>query len=200
MLKELLKNTKFKSEIKLFYQKNKESVVDLILFGSVVKGKSKPNDIDLLVIFKNKINLDLSYSLRKSLEKLKFRIEITSKTYQDLFNPNFKARESFLTEGYSLILNQFISSGLGFDNFILFQYNLKNLNKSKRMMFYYALHGRKKTDTGILKKFDSKKFSENLILTPVMQEEQMKDFLNSWRLDFKSFPVLMPKRIIPILK
>lgn len=195
MLKELLKNTRFKSEIKKFYQKNRENIIDVVLFGSAVKGKARPNDLDLLLIFKSKVILDLSYALRKSLEKLGFKTEIVSKTYQDLFNPNFKARESFLTEGYSLILNNFISRGLGFNNFILFKYNLKSLNKSQRMMFYYALYGRKKTDIGMLQKLNSKKFSENLILTPVVQKELMKDFLNSWRLDFQEIPVLMPQRI-----
>ena len=200
MLKKLLKNTKFRTEIKKFYQKNKEEVIDIILFGSFVKGKQKPNDLDLLLLFKSKTNLDLSYTLRKSLEKLNFRVEVTSKTYMDLFDENFKARESFLTEGYSLILNKFISQGLGFNNFILFQYNLKNLNKSQRMMFYYALYGRKKTDSVILQKLNSKKFSENLILTPVTQKEPMKDFLNSWNLDFQKIPVLIPQRIIPLIK
>jgi len=195
MLKELLKNTRFKSEIKRFYQKNRETVIDIVLFGSAVKGKTKPNDLDILLIFKSKVILDLSYTLRKSLEKLGFKAEITSRTYQGLFTPDFKAREAFLIEGYSLVQNKFISRGLGFNNFILFEYNLKSLNKSQRMMFYYALHGRKKTDSGILQKLDSKKFSENLILTPVAREELMKDFLNSWELDFQEIPALIPQRI-----
>lgn len=200
MLQELLKNTKFKSEIKNLYQRNREEIVDVILFGSFVKGKQKPNDLDLLVVYKSKVNLDLSYHLRKSLEKLDLKAEIISKTYLDLFAEDFKARESILTEGYSLISKNFISQGLGFSNLILFNYSLKSLNKSQRMMFYYALYGRKKTDEGILKKLDSIKFSENLVLAPVNQESPMEDFFNTWKIDFQKIPVLMPQRIMPFLK
>ncbi len=47
MLKELLKNTKFLSDIRTFYRKNEKELIDIILFGSATKGKSKPSDIDL---------------------------------------------------------------------------------------------------------------------------------------------------------
>ena len=36
-----------------FYKKN--NLIDILLFGSIVKGKDKPNDIDLLIISLNKI-------------------------------------------------------------------------------------------------------------------------------------------------
>ena len=50
MLKKLLKNAVFKSEIRKFFRKNESEIVDIILFGSIVKGKEKPRDIDILII------------------------------------------------------------------------------------------------------------------------------------------------------
>ena len=79
MSKNLLKNTRFKREIKFFFKKNNE-ILDIILFGSSIKGKDKPNDIDLLIIYKTKKDLDTSYELRKKLNKLGFNVSISDKT------------------------------------------------------------------------------------------------------------------------
>jgi len=199
MLKELLKNTKFLSDIRTFYSKNEKEVIDIILFGSVIKGKSKPSDIDLLIIYKSKDNIDLNYQLKKQLEKYKLNMQITSKIYPDIFKTNFKARESILSEGYSLVNNISISEGLGYSNLKLFKYELKNLNKSERMRFYYALYGRNNAE-GVLKDLNAKKFSDTIILCPIANSENMTEFFNSWKLVYLEMPVLIPIRMSDIFK
>ena len=199
MLKELLKNTKFLSDIRTFYNNNEKEVIDIILFGSVIKGKSKPSDIDLLIIYKSKDNIDLNYQLKKQLEKYKLNMQITSKIYPDIFKTNFKARESILSEGYSLVNNISISEGLGYSNLKLFKYELKNLNKSERMRFYYALYGRNNAE-GVLKDLNAKKFSDTIILCPIANSENMTEFFNSWKLVYLEMPVLIPIRMSDIFK
>ena len=54
MSKEQLKNTKLKSELKDFLKKNRHILLDIIIFGSFIKGKEKPNDIDILILYKDK--------------------------------------------------------------------------------------------------------------------------------------------------
>ena len=199
MLKELLKNTKFLSDIRTFYNNNEKEVIDILLFGSIIKGKSKPSDIDLLIIYKSKDNIDLNYQLKKQLEKYKLNIQITSKIYPDIFKANFKARGSVLSEGYSLVNNISISEGLGYSNLKLFKYELKNLNKSERMRFYYALYGRNNTE-GVLKDLNAKKFSDTIILCPIANSENMAEFFNSWKLVYLEMPVLIPIRMSDIFK
>ena len=199
MLKELLKNTKFLSDIRTFYNNNEKEVIDILLFGSIIKGKSKPSDIDLLIIYKSKDNIDLNYQLKKQLEKYKLNIQITSKIYPDIFKANFKARGSVLSEGYSLVNNISISEGLGYSNLKLFKYELKNLNKSERMRFYYALYGRNNAE-GVLKDLNAKKFSDTIILCPIANSENMAEFFNSWKLVYLEMPVLIPIRMLDTFK
>lgn len=196
MLKELLRNKRFLSEIKNFYKKNSDEVIDILLFGSIVRGKEKPRDIDLLIIYKSKENFDLNYQLRKIARKHYPNIEVTSRTYQKLFDPAFLAAESFLSEGFSLIMNKHISKGLGYSPMTLFRYDLKGFSKSKRMRFYYALYGRKKHEEGILKKTQSVKFSDTVILTPINYAEETREFLDVWKINFIETPILIPLRII----
>lgn len=190
----LLKNTKFLSEVNRFFKENEEEIIDIILFGSTVKGKEKPGDVDILILFKKKKNIDLGYKLRKKLEKLGLETEITLKTYKELFESSFIAREAVLSEGYSLITKKSLAKGLGYTNLILFKYSLKGFNKSMRMRFYYSLYGRGK-EKGMLKELNVIKFSETILLCPVENEEMMKEYLNNWNMEYKEFPILIPTRI-----
>lgn len=199
MLKKLLKNTKLLNEIKKFYHENEKEIIDILLFGSATRGKENPSDIDILAIYKSKDNMELSYKLKKQLERYKLNIQVTSKKYADLFKPGFKAREAVLSEGYSLINNTFISRGLGYGNMKMFRYELKKLNKSQRMRFYYALYGRDSSG-GILKDLNAKKFADTILLCPIENSESLKEFLERWNLSYLEVPALIPERIIGILK
>lgn len=193
MLDKLLKNIKFRSEVKNFFSQNKEKLIDIILFGSITRGKEEPKDIDIFILYKDKVDLNLDHILKKKLEKL--NIQITSKSYKELFESSFKAREAILSEGYSLILNKKISKGFGFINFVLFRYELKGKNKSERMRFYYSLYGRGK-EKGILDKLKGLKFSGSTIFCPIESAEEMKEFFQNWNINYTNFPTLIPERIV----
>lgn len=194
MLKDLLKSKKFLKIINNFLKK--PEVVDVLLVGSVIRGKEKPNDIDLFVIYsENAKNLiDLDYSLRKELKEISKDFEITGSRYSELFKPEFIAREAVLAEAYSFRTKKFFSQGLGYQNLVLFKYSLKELNKSKKMQFYYALHGRGK-EKGLLKQNQCYKFSEGILLCPAINSETIKNFLERWKLKYLNFPILIPNRI-----
>jgi predicted nucleotidyltransferase len=194
MLRELLKNTQLMSKINGIIKENRDEILDIVLFGSSVKGKEKPRDIDLLVIYKSKINTELNYKIKKEFEILGIEVDLVSKSYEGLFNSSFLARESYLSEGYSLIQRKFIADGLGFKPMALFRYDLRHFNKSQRMRFYYSLYGR--NAEGMLKKLRLYKFSERIILAPVEESEKVKEYLNSWNIKYLDVPILIPSRIV----
>lgn len=194
MLKELLKNTKLMSKIDEISRHYKDEILDIVLFGSIIRGKEKPKDIDVTVVYKTKINSDLSYKIKKEFEVLGFEIDLISKSYNDLFNASFVARESFISEGFSLIQRKFIAEGLGYKPLILFRYVIKNLNKSLRMRFYYSLYGR--NAEGMIKRLKLYKFSERIIIAPVEVSEEVKEYLNSWNINYTEIPILIPARIV----
>lgn len=195
MLHELLKNKEFISAVHDFYRKHTKEVLDIILFGSSVKGKQRPKDIDLLLLFRTREDLDVTYELRKKLKDFKIETQVISKTYFQLFDKNFRAREAFLGEGFSLIKRQFISEGLGYSNIALFKYELKGFPQSKRMRLQYAFYGRDKK-SGIVKELKLIKFSNTIFLCPVVNTENLKEFFESWEIKFEEFPVLIPERIL----
>ncbi len=62
------------------------------------------------------------------------------------------------------------------------------------MRFYYALYGRD-YKSGIIKEFKAIKFSDSIIIIDSEKEYLMKEFLDNWKLEYTSFPILIPTRI-----
>ena len=199
MLRNLSTNTKFKSIVMGFFRRNKEEILDIILFGSSVREKEKPRDIDILVIYKIEKNIEKSYELKKELDREWNNVEIIDKTYSELVEGSFKAVEGILAEGYSLIYDKFLAGGFGYMNLHLFRYELKNLNKSERMRFYYSLYGRAESQSGMLKELNAIKFSDSILLCPVYSIERAKEYLKTWKINFIEFPILIPSRLKTII-
>lgn len=195
MLRELLKNKEFLRIIKESLKK--QEIQDIILFGSLIRGKEKARDIDLLILFvpsvKNVTNI--MHEIRKKLEKISKKFHIIGKECNEIFDPSFLAREAILSEGFSMKQKKYIAESLGYKNLIIFRYDLKNMNKSKRMQFYFALHGRNK-ETGILKKNKCFKFSERIIICPIENSETIKTFLEHLKINYIEFPIIIPERVV----
>lgn len=169
-------------------------VDDIIVFGSIVRGKNKPQDIDVVVVFKNKVNKNMEYKIRKELEKNYNNISIISKTKKYLLSNDFDAREGVLFEGISLLSGEMINNNYGFSSLGMFKYNFKGWDQLKKTKFYYALNGRA-DHKGILESLECIKLSDNLILAPLNKVESVKEFLDSWNIEYKYIPILLPKRL-----
>ncbi|MFQ6052044.1 MAG: nucleotidyltransferase domain-containing protein [Methanosarcinales archaeon] len=178
--------------IKEFYSLNKEKIFDVILYGSSVRGKGIPRDIDILIIFKKELRqdeyYDLPYELRKKLEKLDLNVDVKGKTLEEIFDPNFLARSSIFLEGYSLLKREFLVEELGFRGYTMFNYSLENLPQSKKIGFRYALKGR--NGNGVLQTLNGKHIGSGTILIPVENTEEFKSFLERWNVNFKESRIL----------
>jgi len=193
MSKSLLKNIKLIREINKFLKKYKKDIIDIILFGSLIRQKYRPGDIDILILFKEKESTDISYELRKIIKKFSYNVEITNRTYKNLFSSSFLPREDILTEGYSIVLGKKISEGFGYKSLNLFIYSLKKLSKSRRIMFHYALEGRD-GKLGTLKEIHGIRVASATILIPIENTERFEEFLKYWNIDYKRFGILISEK------
>jgi predicted nucleotidyltransferase len=174
--------------------KNNHRISDIILFGSAARGKEKPNDVDVLVLFKESVDKATEYKIRKELEKHYKGISTISKTEKDVFDESFDARESILFEGKSLITGRGLAGRHGFHSFGMFKYNFSGWDKLKKTKFYYALNGRL-GKRGIAEMLDCIKLSDLVILAPVEKVEMFREFLNSWKINYIYIPTLIPERL-----
>ncbi len=190
----------FAPKSKLLFKKYRSEVKDIILFGSQMRGKTISNDIDILILFRQKINKDIEYELKNLLQTAKSdsssNISIISKTQDTLVEESFDAREGILFEGFSLVRSKLIASDFGFMPYGLFIYNTKPLSNTDKTRFYYALNGRDSLKLkGMVIEHNLIKLSDNSILAPLHEIEPAKQFFEYWKMEYRYVPILLPQRM-----
>ena len=189
----ILNNMALKKALKKIIEKHTE-IDDIILFGSVIRGKEKPGDIDILVIFKIRIVKEIEYSIRKEIEKKYENVSIISKTQTTFHDPAFDARESILFEGKSLVHERTIAEQYGYNSVGMFKYYFTNWSKLQKTKYYYALNGRD-SQKGIAEQLGCIKLADGVILVPINKIEEFRSFLELWKLEYLYIPTLIPERL-----
>lgn len=174
------------------FAKSKD-IFDIILYGSKIKGKIETRDIDILIIFKEKPlkeRAEITQQFKEKISKEISELDIKTINLLELFKNDFLARQSILTEGYSLIDNVPFSEKMGFLSYSLFTYNLKNLNHNSKTKFTYSLIGRNK-EPGILKKLNAKPLGKGAVLLPIENSSFFEDFLKKWKINYNKKNILL---------
>jgi predicted nucleotidyltransferase len=147
---------------------------DIIIFGSAVKGKKIPNDIDLALILKEK-NIDKIDKIKKDIDDAKVHIEVV--TQESLLKT--KISLNILLEGYSIEKKDFLRNLLDLKPVKLFLYNLKGFNRSKKSIFSMAL-------TKNLKKMGGKRIAPGAVIISIDQSGYFNEFLEGWQIKYKT--------------
>jgi len=181
-----------KSTCKKFIKKfKKKNIIDIILFGSSVKGAIEIRDIDILLIFLNETLKERAIISQELKTELKNEIKVDIKTInlEELFEKEFLARQGILVEGYSLLDDAPFSKKMGFVGYSLFAYSLRNLNHNEKTKFTYALIGRKQI--GILKKLNAESVGRGSVLIPIKNSLIFEEFLKKWNINYKKKNILV---------
>jgi len=154
--------------------KNNKEVIDVILFGSFVKNKIKPNDIDIALLMNEKKN-----EVRADLKKIIPNADITLLSLEDYSHVIFL---TLIKEGYSIKEDNYLHNIYRTKPVKIYRYNLKQLTSSKKVMFERALKNIK----------DIERLSNRVILVPLERSGEFEDFLKHWEMDIdtKSYELL----------
>jgi len=78
--------------------------------------------------------------------------------------------------------------------FFLLRYSMKGLTNSERMRFYYSLYGRAKKDKGMVDELSLVKFSREVLICPPSKLEELKQYLESWKITFKVIKIMVDEK------
>lgn len=189
MISKKLLNSQTLNLIKDFKKKRIE-IWDVVVYGSFARGKINARDVDVAIILSSKTTLnkklELAQELKYSLNKiLKFKIDVKSIDLSDLIDPLFIARKAILAEGFSLTKKKNLAEIFGFEQFYLFSYNLNGLSHSEKVMFQYALKGRR-GEKGLLKITKSEQLGKGVIKAPLQHSEEFKSFFEKNKINYKN--------------
>lgn len=165
---------------------NSKNIFDIVVYGSSVKSKENPNDLDIVIIFLNE-KLDNMLKIAQEYKNIiKDKIknpDVKAINLIEFFDKNFLAREGILLEGYSVFYEEPFSSRLGFKGYVIYCYSLKKLNHNEKTKFTYALIGRR--SEGILKKVNAIILGKGAVAVPIENSVFFEDFLKKWNVDYK---------------
>ncbi len=183
MLKELEKCLKAE-------QKDK-TIFDIVIYGSAVKGKREPNDIDIVVIFREgdlKKRLNKIQAIKKEI-KLNQNVDIKGILLEELFHHDFFARCGIFLEGISLFDGKPFAHKIDFAGFSLFVYDLKNKNHTEKVKFNYVLSGR--STNGILKNLEGKSLGPGVVQIPLRNSLEFEEVLNTHSVNYTKKNILI---------
>ena len=163
-----------KEELRLFLRTSKD-VFDIILFGSYVKGKTIPEDIDIAVISKTRESKPL-LELRHKLKRIEKRFHLELIPLDEIYkNPLWT---QLTLEGYSLKENKYLKNLLGIKPMKLYRYNLTSFPKSEKVQFHRGLNRALEISKG-------KRLGPGVILIPFKMTGYVEEFFDRWKLKYK---------------
>jgi len=170
---------------KEIYKKYRKEIIDIVVFGSFVKGKILPKDIDICIIFREKINEEINKTLRKEVE-----VHISSLLIDNFFSKPHSLAKTLLREGISLVNKKNLSENLGFFQHVLYYYSLKDKKQTEKTKIVYVLKGRNKKK-GFVKSVDGEWLADSCFIVPVNADNEIISIFNKWQVKFERKNILI---------
>lgn len=149
------------------------NIVDLIVFGSTVKGRDRPKDLDLAVLVKDeeKLSLQQISEIRERSRDTFENIDTEVLSPSELFTADITLR--ILMEGYSLREEDFLSGILGIKPCNIYSYSLKDLNRSEKTRFNRTLKQ-------AVEEVGGEKIGRGVVKVPRKYSGKLEDIFSRW--------------------
>lgn len=146
--------------------KNREKLVDILLTPS--------REVLFIVGLSREIR-----ELKREIDRLLSNLDYEFLELSEVFS-NLKR----VAHAKSLLDNREFLDKLGIKLLVEYHYQLDSLDQSEKMMFNYALEGRRKMK-GIIHELNGMKLARSLVLIPKENAEEFENFLNAWKVKYK---------------
>ena len=174
-------------------EKKDNAIFDIVVYGSLVKGKTTARDVDIAVIFLEgtlRERLDKIQNIKNKIKpKISQELDIKQLLLKDLFSSDFLARTGILLEGESIFKGRKFCETLGFRAFSLFWYDLKGLTHARKVKFNYILAGRSGFK-GIIRHLEGERLASGAVKMPMQNSIEFEDVLKANEVNYKKKDIL----------
>lgn len=164
--------------------KAEKALFDVVLFGSYIKEKSRPGDIDICLVFR----ADAKQTEIDRIAPVFKGCHVEHLALPELYKEPLW--QTLIHEGYSLTKGKPIHEILGFKSQMIFTYNLEKLSPVKKSMFSHAMFGRDGA-SGILGQSKGVVLGRGAVMTPVTSSEKVREFLDTWGVEYSVVKALV---------
>lgn len=158
-----------KKNLRKVWKRFDNIIDDVIIYGSFVKSKDKPKDIDVALISGKKDYVIMGEFKSAIPEK----IHLEFFTYEKLYETSIGL--SIISEGFSIKHNKFLKEMSGANPMKVYSWEIKKLKPSEKRQFNRALKD-------ILKRFKGTKLGAGTAFIPAEQSGAFEDFLKVWEI------------------
>src|SRR3989338_1094662 len=180
--------SKLLPELKTYQKKLKklldDNLVDILIFGSLVKG-GRPKDIDVALLVKEKAKVD-TLKMKKILQGI-----ISKEIDVQILDINSIYSSLWLTlikEGFSVGKNNFLSSLYKIKPAVLYKYSLQKLTKVQKVQFERGIKNVLGQEGNFL--------TRSVVLVPLQLKNRMMEFLKNWDIYYES----QEYELLPLLR
>lgn len=167
----------------------KENILDIIIFGSAVKGKEKLEEVDLAIIFKE-IKKDLIDEFNKKTKNLKIETHLSTVNIKDFFRKPPPLINTILREGFSLRNNKPLAQGYDFSSCLMYIYQLKGMKATEKVKFIYLLRGRT-GEKGFIEKNKGKWLAKQVFIIPLEKEKDIEEIMKKFKIKYQKHFLLI---------
>lgn len=183
----MLKNLKEFSKLKIEWKCWKDQVVDIVVFGSFVRGKFNPNDIDVCLIFRSKVDLGIVKKVQVILGE---NFHVCSLVVDNFFTNFHSLAKTVLYEGRSLITNKNLIETFAMESRVLYSYDLSRETSVRKVQIVYLLRGRK-TGEGLVKQWNGEFISNSSFIVPLGCDSEVQEVLDKWKVKYQRKRLLL---------
>ncbi|MBN1156655.1 nucleotidyltransferase domain-containing protein [Candidatus Woesearchaeota archaeon] len=154
-----------------------EEIVDIFLFGSFVKGKEEPEDVDSCIVFRNKVDLEL---VNKIKETAGINLHVSMLTADNFFQKFHSLAQTVLFEGVSIIDDRILADKYNLKAALLYKYDISSMSQSKKTRFVRLLRGK----NNLVQKLDGEFIAPGVFILPVKNDGKIMEFLDFWNIKY----------------
>jgi predicted nucleotidyltransferase len=149
------------------------NIVDIIVFGSVVKRKHKPKDVDVAVVVREEKELELEElsGIRERIKDFFESVDTEVIEPEDIYTTKLGLR--IILEGYSILKSGFLNDVLGVEASNIYEYSLEKLDRSGKTRFNRALRG-------VIDELGGEKIGRGVIKVPRRNSGEAEDIFKRW--------------------
>lgn len=152
-------------------------IEDIIIFGSLVREKTHPKDVDIALLVHERDEGPLEKiedELRSLFEG--FKIDITILTVKEVYSPLWL---SIMKEGYSVSNEEFLPILYDIKPEKLYKYSIKMLTPVQKVQFDRGMRRMVEDLSGV-------RLTRTVILIPFQKSERFEEFLKTWKIEFET--------------
>ncbi len=146
-------------------------VYDFIIFGSSVKNKMEPRDLDIAAISQS-ADAALIGEIKTAIDKEIKGVHLQVISYEDFIKS--KLPYYILSEGYSVKDCSFLPEKLKIERKVLYSFDLRGLTQVQKVMFNKGLKS-------ILESRKAEKVGKGALLVSFKSSGEIEDFFKEWQ-------------------